>query len=83
MCTTCDEARPAPAHSRFFVDGCMHCTARSIQFIQRTLKLPPTDTRDRCRTVLTRALEMGFDEAWIRATAKEAEWALAPKGEKP
>lgn len=85
MCTACDEARPAPAFFRFFAEGCAFCAARRIQYIQRTLKLPPTDTRDRCRKALAQALELGLDEKEIRATAKASAWALAPtkEGAKP
>lgn len=79
MCTTCNEARTAPAVFRQFAEGCTFCASRRIQYLQRTLKLSPVDTQSRCRLALAQALEHGLDEAEIRASAKEAEWALAPE----
>ena len=79
MCTACDEARPAPAFFRFFAEGCLYCAARRIQFIQRTLRLGPTETRDRCRTALAQAVALGLPEPEIRRMAKLAAWQLAPK----
>ena len=85
MCHCCNDARPDPASYRLFAEGCAFCAARRIQYIQRTLKLSPTDTRDRCRKALAQALELGLDEKEIRATAKASAWALAPtkEGAKP
>ena len=83
MCTACDEARPAPAFFRFFAIGCGYCAARNIQYIQRTLRVPPERKRERCRKVLADALvevqDASMDEAWIRASAKDVAWALAPE----
>ena len=76
MCHCCNEAREAPQHHRFFADGCLHCAARRIQFIQRRLNLAPDDKRNRCRTALAQAMELGLPEAEIRAMAKKPEWQL-------
>lgn len=83
MCAACNEARTAPAAFRQFAEGCTFCASRRIQYLQRTLKLSPDDTRSRCRKALAQALEQGLNEAEIRAAAKEAAWALAPEGAKP
>ena len=40
-CECCNEARPEPEHYRLFADGCLHCAARRIQYLQRTLRLAP------------------------------------------
>ena len=76
MCHCCNHARPDPASYRFFAEGCIHCAARRIQFIQRTLRLAPSVTRDRCRAALAQAMELGLPEAEIRAMAKKPEWQL-------
>lgn len=49
MCTCCNEARSEPQAFRFFAEGCLHCAARRIQYIQRRLPLSPDDKRNRCR----------------------------------
>ena len=79
MCTCCNEARPDPASCRMFADYCLHCAARRIQYIQRTLRLGPTETRDRCRTALAQAMELGLPEQEIRAMAKLPEWQVMPQ----
>ena len=76
MCHCCNDAREAPQHHRFFAEGCLHCAARRIQFIQRTLRLAPSVTRDRCRAALADAMALGLPEAQIRAMAKLPEWQL-------
>lgn len=76
-CNTCDEARADPANYRWFADGCLHCAARHIQYIQRSLGLGPIETRDRCRQALALALELGLSELDIRRMAKLPEWQLA------
>ena len=76
MCTCCDEARSAPESYRMFAEGCLHCAARRIQYIQRRLNLAPDDKRTRCRTALAQAMELGLPEAEIRAMAKKTEWQL-------
>lgn len=81
MCTTCNDARPTPASFRFFAEGCRFCASRRIQYLQRTLRLSPDETRKRCRRALAQALERGLSEAEIRAGATEAEWALEPQQE--
>ncbi|MFM2324507.1 MAG: hypothetical protein RL244_1386 [Pseudomonadota bacterium] len=78
-CHCCNEAREAPQFHRFFAEGCLYCAARRIQFIQRTLRLGPTETRDRCRTALAQAVALGLPEPEIRRTAKLAAWQLAPQ----
>lgn len=78
-CHCCNEAREAPQFHRFFAEGCLYCAARRIQFIQRTLRLGPTDTRDRCRTALAQAMALGLPEPDIRRMAKLAAWQLAPQ----
>jgi len=75
-CETCNEARPDPASYRFFAEGCTHCAARRIQYIQRRLNLAPDDKRTRCRTALAQAIALGLPEAQIRAMAKKTEWQL-------
>lgn len=76
MCECCNEARPDPASFRLFAEGCLHCAARRIQFLQRTLRLAPSVTRDRCRAALADAVALGLPEQEIRAMAKLAEWQL-------
>lgn len=47
-CSTCNDARPAPEHYRLFAEGCIHCAARRIQYIQRramALGLPEAQIR--------------------------------------
>lgn len=78
MCHSCNDARPDPASYRFFADGCLYCAARRIQFIQRTLRLGPTETRERCRTALAQAVALGLPELEIRRMAKLAAWQVAP-----
>ena len=75
-CHCCNDAREAPQHHRFFAEGCLHCAARRIQYIQRRLNLAPDDKRTRCRTALAQAMELGLPEAQIRAMAKKPEWQL-------
>ena len=76
MCHCCNDAREAPQHHRFFADGCLPCAARRIQYLQRTLRLAPSVTRDRCRAALADAVANGLPEQEIRAMAKLAEWQL-------
>ena len=76
MCHCCDDAREAPQHHRFFAEGCLPCAARRIQYLQRTLRLAPSVTRDRCRAALADAVANGLPEQEIRAMAKLAEWQL-------
>ena len=76
MCHCCNDARPDPASYRFFAEGCLHCAARRIQFIQRSLNLAPDAIRTRCRTALAQAMELGLPEQEIRAMAKKPEWQL-------
>lgn len=76
MCHCCNDARPDPASYRFFAEGCLHCAARRIQYIQRSLNLAPDAIRTRCRTALAQAMELGLPEQEIRAMAKKPEWQL-------
>ena len=76
MCECCDEAREAPQQHRLFADGCLYCAARRIQYLQRTLRLAPSVTRDRCRAALADAVANGLPEQEIRAMAKRPEWQL-------
>ena len=76
MCHCCNDAREAPQHHRFFAEGCLHCAARRIQFIQRRLNLAPDDKRNRCRAALADAMALGLPEQEIRAMAKLPEWQL-------
>ena len=76
MCHCCNDAREAPQHHRFFAEGCLHCAARRIQYIQRRLNLAPDAIRTRCRTALAQAMELGLPEQEIRAMAKRPEWQL-------
>ncbi len=80
MRTCCNDARPEPQAFRFFAEGCLHCAARRIQFLQRTLRLGAEETRARCRKALAQALELGLPEKEIRAMAKLPAWQLAPEG---
>lgn len=75
-CQACSDARDAPQHHRFFAEGCLHCAARRIQYLQRTLRLAPSVTRDRCRAALADAVANGLPEQEIRAMAKKPEWQL-------
>ena len=79
MCHCCNDARDAPQHHRFFAEGCLHCAARRIQFIQRTLRLAPSVTRDRCRAALADAVANGLPELEIRRMAKLPEWQVTPQ----
>ena len=76
MCHCCNGARDAPQHHRFFAEGCLPCAARRIQYLQRTLRLAPSVTRDRCRAALADAVANGLHEQEIRAMAKKPEWQL-------
>ena len=76
MCHCCNDAREAPQHHRFFAEGCLHCAARRIQFIQRRLNLAQDDKRNRCRAALADAVALGLPEQEIRAMAKRPEWQL-------
>jgi predicted nucleic acid-binding Zn-ribbon protein len=76
MCHCCNDARPDPASYRFFAEGCLHCAARRIQYIQRRLNLAQDAIRTRCRTALAQAMALGLPEAQIRAMAKKSEWQL-------
>lgn len=76
MCHCCNDAREAPQHHRFFAEGCLPCAARRIQYLQRTLRLAPSVTRDRCRAALADAVANGLPEQEIRAMAKRPEWQL-------
>ena len=78
MCHCCNDAREAPQHHRFFADGCIHCAARRIQYIQRRLPLSPDDKRNRCRKALADAMALGLPELEIRRMAKLAAWQVAP-----
>ena len=80
MCTCCNEASSDPKSYRFFAEGCLHCAARRIQYLQRTLRLGAEETRARCRKALAQALELGLPEKEIRAMAKLSAWQLAPEG---
>ena len=80
MCTCCNDARTDPQSYRFFAEGCLHCAARRIQFLQRTLRLGAEETRARCRKALAQALELGLPEKEIRAMAKLSAWQLTPEG---
>lgn len=81
-CECCNDARPDPAAYRFFADGCLHCAARRIQYIQRRLPLGPSQKAERCRSALSQALALGLPEASIRSMAKRAEWQVEPQGRK-
>lgn len=83
MCNCCNDARPDPASYRLFAEGCLHCAARRIQYLQRTLRLAPTETRDRCRNALNQALELGLPEQEIRRMAKLAGWQMQDAAEIP
>lgn len=80
MCTCCNDARPEPQTFRFFAEGCLHCAARRIQYIQRRLPLSPEDKRNRCRKALADAMALGLPEPEIRRMAKLAAWQVAPEG---
>jgi len=75
-CHCCNEAREAPQHHRFFADGCLHCAARRIQYLQCTLRLGESATRDRCRAALAQAMALGLPDVEIRRMAKLPEWQL-------
>ena len=79
MCHCCNAARPDPASYRLFAEGCLHCAARRIQFIQRRLNLAQDDKRNRCRAALADAMALGLPEQEIRAMAKLAEWQVTPQ----
>ena len=76
MCHCCNDARPDPASYRFFAEGCLHCAARRIQFIQRKLQINPSAKPERCRAALAQAVSLGLPEVEIRSMAKKPEWQL-------
>jgi predicted nucleic acid-binding Zn-ribbon protein len=78
MCTCCNNARPDPKSYGFFAEGCLHCAARRIQYLQRTLRLGESATKDRCRAALAQAMALGLPELEIRRMAKLAAWQVAP-----
>lgn len=80
-CSCCQDARPNPASYRLFADGCLHCAARRIQYLQRTLRLGESATRDRCRAALAQAMALGLPEVEIRRMAKLPEWQVRPEQE--
>lgn len=77
-CETCKEARPSPATYPMFAEGCLFCSARRIQYIQRAMNLPPAKKAERCRKALAQAMETGLAEQEIRAMAKLAAWVVEP-----
>lgn len=82
-CHCCNDARPDPAHYRLFADGCLHCAARRIQYLQRVLfkgDKPQivAKRQERCSAAMAQAVELGLSAKEIRAMAKRAEWQLAP-----
>ena len=79
MCHCCNHARPDPASFRLFAEGCLHCAARRIQFIQRRLNLAPDVKRNRCRAALVDAMALGLPEQEIRRMAKLPEWQVMPQ----
>ena len=79
MCECCDEAREAPQQHQMFADGCLYCAARRIQYLQRTLRLGESATRDRCRAALAQAMALGLPEVEIRRMAKLPEWQVEPE----
>lgn len=80
-CEACNEARPDPASYRLFAESCLHCAARRIQYLQRTLRLGESATRDRCRAALAQAMALGLPEVEIRRMAKLPEWQVEPEQE--
>lgn len=81
-CQCCTDASQAPESYRLFADGCLHCAARRIQFIQRRLPLGPSQKAERCRSALGQAVALGLPEAEIRSMAKRAEWQVEPQSRK-
>jgi len=79
-CQVCTEATDAPQHHAIFADYCLHCAARRIQYIQRSLNLAPDAIRTRCRTALAQAMELGLPEQEIRAMAKKTRVAITTTG---
>lgn len=77
-CETCQEARLSPETYPMFAEGCLFCSARRIQYIQRAMSLPPAKKAERCRKALAQAMETGLAEDRIRAMAKMAAWAVEP-----
>lgn len=82
VCQCCAEARHDPASYRLFADGCLHCAARRIQYIQRRLPIGPSQKAERCRSALSQAVAFGLPEESIRSMAKRAEWQVEPQGKK-
>lgn len=81
-CQCCTDASQAPESYRLFADGCLHCAARRIQYIQRRLPLGPSQKAERCRLALSQAMALGLPEAEIRSMAKRAEWQVEPQSRK-
>lgn len=61
-----------------FAEGCLYCSARRIQYLQRRLNLAPDAKRERCRKALAQAMELGLPEQEIRVMARLAAWAVEP-----
>ena len=83
MCHCCNDARPDPASYRLFAEGCLHCAARRIQFLQRIIfcgeKPHVVEKRQvRCGKALSDALSAGLDGHQVRALARNSEWQIAP-----
>ena len=82
-CTCCNDARPAPEHYRFFADGCLHCAARRIQYLQRVMfkgdKTHIVEKRQlRCRKALADAVADGLNGPQVLELSRKAAWAVAP-----
>lgn len=82
-CLACTDARTSPEHSRLFAQGCLHCAARRIQYLQRVLfkgdKKHIVDKRQaRCRKALADAVADGLNGPQVRELSRKAAWQLAP-----
>lgn len=86
-CQCCTDASQAPESYRLFADGCLHCAARRIQFLQRVLFKGDkphivAKRQERCTAAMAQAVALGLPEAEIRSMAKRAEWQVEPQGRK-
>ena len=84
MCHCCNDARPDPASYRLFAEGCLHCAARRIQYLQRVIFKDDNPhivakRQERCRKALSDAIANGLDGVLVRTMARASGWQVAPQ----
>lgn len=77
-CACCQASRETNGHYNYFNNrGCLCCSARIIQKIQR-LPIAKSDVSRRCKAMLDESVAAGFSEEKIRALAKSSDMAVEP-----